>query len=94
VAAIHPLRDSRGRDPFRHDGRACPCECTELNCIGERCPYNLPFPPPAKPAPRIPRTRFVPEHRVNPLIARAVGWLVWLLIVMGAISLAALQVPL
>jgi hypothetical protein len=84
---------SRAADAHRSDTsrQCCDGRCNDNQGRGgcPRVPESMP-----KPAPQIPRVRFVPERQCNPLIARAVCWLVWLLIVMGAISLAALQVPL
>lgn len=52
-----------------------------------------PVPAPKRPAPRIPRmprVRMVPERRANPYITRAICGLLWLLVCMGAVSLAAI----
>jgi hypothetical protein len=49
-----------------------------------------PIPAPKRPAPRIPRVVCKPERQANPYITRAICGLLWLLVCMGAVSLAAI----
>lgn len=66
----------------------CFCRTKGYPCNqGRDCPLS-----PREPArPKHPRVVCKPERRANPYIARAICGLLWLLVCMGAVSLAAIQ---
>jgi hypothetical protein len=86
------MHNSNQGDPFRNWAR------DERTCCDGRCNDNqgrggCPRVPESMPRPAQPRPKqhYRPERRANPYITRAVCGLLWLLVCMGAVSLAAIE---
>ena len=86
--AFNRLRDYLGQDTHRSE---CPCEQTDLNCVGEEGGCTYMHPTPNRPAPRIPRVRFVPERRVSPMLRFVFIVVACLLCAVAIVNLAAIH---